>query len=69
MPLPEKLPGRDIDGVDIVRHAGLNDDLLRPAARVDAPNHQRREQRMHLARLIVQLDLPEQLDILGVRSC
>src|SRR5207245_2828994 len=47
-------------------HAGFDDDLLRPAARVEAPDHQRREQRMHLARLVVELDLPEQPDVLGV---
>ena len=53
---------------EVVGHAGNDRDLLRSGARRGAADNQRREERVHLPRLVVQLDLPEQLHVLRVAS-
>ena len=51
---------------DVVRDAGDDRDLLRPAGGRDVAGDERRKQRVHLPRLVVQLDLPQQLHVLDV---
>ena len=64
--LPEQLAAGDIDAEEIVGDAGDNRDLSRASRRRHALGNQRREEVVHLARLAIELDLPQQLHVLDV---
>ncbi len=57
-------PCFNVDGVDVVRNAGDDRNLLDAGRGVRAIHDQRRKQRVHLARFVVQMKLPEQLHVL-----
>src|SRR5262245_12185703 len=63
---PEKLAFVDVNRVDVVRDAGDDHDLFGAARRRDAPYDQRGQQVVHLARLVIELDLPQQFHALDV---
>src|SRR6185295_19597245 len=63
-PLPEPRATRDVDRVDVVGDAGDDRDLLLAVARGDAAGDERWKQVVHLPRLVVEPDLPEQLHAL-----
>ena len=59
----------DVDRVDVVGDAGSMAICFGPAAVLTLSDDQRRKQRVHLPRLVIELDLPEQLHVLdGVRA-
>ncbi len=64
--LPEQLTAGDVDGEQIVGDAGDDRDLSRPSRRRHALGNQRRKEVVHLARLAIELDLPQQLHVLDV---
>src|SRR5579872_1370426 len=69
MLFPEDLSGVHVDGIEIIRNAGFDRDLLGTARGLDPSDDERREQRVHLPRLIVELEFPENLQILNVILC
>ena len=69
MLLPKQLACLHIDGIDIIGDAGLDGHLFHAAAGVHLLDDERREQRMHLLRHIVQFDLPKDLQVLDVVFC
>jgi hypothetical protein len=66
MLLPKQLAGFRIDCVEVVGDAGFERDLLNAAACADLLDNQRRKQRMHLLRNVVEFDLPQDLQVLDV---
>ena len=64
--LPEQLAAGDVDAEQIVGDARDDCDLSRPSRRRHTIGNQRREEVVHLPRLAIELDLPQQLHVLDV---
>ena len=64
LPRPQPLTGRHVDAVDVVRHAGHDRNLLRPLRRRHVGDDEGREEVVHLAGLVVELKLPQELHVL-----
>ena len=63
MLLPDNLAGLYVNAVNVVGNTGFNQNLLRSGRGIDTADNQWRKQRVHLARFIIQLDLPQQLHV------
>src|SRR5262249_52046927 len=66
MTLPEQLSLVGVNPIDVVRNAGDNHDLFVAARRIDAADNQGGQQVVHLAWLVIELDLPQQLHVLDI---
>ena len=64
--LPEQFTAGDVDAEQIVGDAGDDRDLPRALGRSHTLGDQRREEVVHLARLAIELDLPQQFHVLDV---
>ena len=67
MAMPDQFAVLRIQRVEVVRDARLNNQLLIAACRGNIADDQRFQQRMHLARLIIELARPEQLQTTDIR--
>ena len=64
--LPEQVAAGDVDAEQVVRNAGDDRDLSRASRRGHALRDERRKEVVHLTRLTIELDLPQQLHVLDV---
>src|SRR5688572_25238888 len=58
---PNDLAAGCVDGVDVVGNTGLDDKLPGAVFRLDAADDERLQEVVHLPRLIIELDFPEEL--------
>ena len=65
---PQQHAALGVDRVQVVRHAGYDHDLLRPFTGRRPTHDERRQERVHFSRQVVERDLPQQLDVPGVTS-
>ena len=64
--LPDEVALLDVDRIDVIRRPGYDRNLFRAARSVHAAGDQRRKQRVHYTRLVIELDLPQKLHVLDV---